>query len=104
MRIDVDLPSDYKPTLAAACRDAIPTDDPIVPSLSDNGVLAYVVKDYLRVLVRRYALRHADTGAVLKAEIAAADAERLRADAQASRRIAEAQALDAVDKVFDAAP
>ena len=95
--LTISVPDDYADFVVAAFREEYPSE---TAGLGDAAAASAAVKQLVKGAVRRYALRHADTQAVLDAQAAAAKAETAKVAVARSRKNAESAALDNVDIRF----
>ena len=95
--MSITVPDDYQATIVAALKEEFPAD---TSGLSDADASASGMKQLLRGVVEKYALRHADTQAVLDSQAAAAAAEAARQNAAVARKSAEKAAADHVELRF----
>ena len=95
--LSITVPGDYSDFVVDALREEYPDE---TAGLADAAASNAALKQLVKAAVRKYALRHADTQAVLDAQSSAAAAEAARATAAESRKSAESAALDNVELRF----
>ncbi|MDA1347842.1 MAG: hypothetical protein O3A47_03110 [Chloroflexi bacterium] len=95
--LSINVPDDYEATVVAALREEFPNE---TSGLSNPDASSAGLKQLLRGVVAKYALRHADTQAVRDAQAAADAAEASRRTAARARKDAEKAAADNVELRF----
>ena len=95
--LSITVPDDYEATVVAALREEFSGE---TSGMSDTDASTAGLKQLLRGVVAKYALRHANTQAVRDAQAAAEAAEVARRTAAAARKQAERAAADDVELRF----